>query len=70
MTYGRYGQTLTLGPKLHRERYYCGLDVAQQHDYTALAILERVHEANNEVRLVHLDRWQRHYPDTQARLWA
>jgi hypothetical protein len=65
MTYGTYGQVLTMPPKLHKERYYCGLDVAQQHDFTALAILERV---NGEVRLVHLDRWMLHYPDTLARL--
>jgi hypothetical protein len=47
-----------------------GLDVAQQHDYTALAILERytTEDFEKEVRLVHLDRWQLPYPDTVTKV--
>ena len=42
-----------------------GLDVAQQHDWTALAVLEVL---KDEIRLVALDRWQKLYPDTLEEL--
>ena len=72
MTYGRYAQVATIPSKLHKPSFYCGLDVAQQHDYTALAILQRVSNevSKSEVRLVHLDRWQLQYPDSLAKLGA
>jgi hypothetical protein len=52
-----------------RVRYVAGLDVAQQNDWTALAILEKVYSPEApkgppEIRLVALDRWQMLYPDT------
>jgi hypothetical protein len=51
-------------------RYVAGLDVAQQNDWTALAVLEMVpgREGNGEIRLVALDRWQKLYPDTLEEL--
>jgi hypothetical protein len=48
-------------PRLEKVRYVAGLDVAQQHDWTALAVLEVL---KDEIRLVALDRWQKLYPDT------
>lgn len=53
-----------------RVRYYAGLDVAQQRDYSALAILERVRFNENDIdqeteiqdRLVFLERWKVSYP--------
>jgi len=59
-------------PRLEGVRYVAGLDVAQQHDWTALAVLELVPmsslEQGREIRLVALDRWQMLYPDTLAEL--
>lgn len=54
-----------------RVRFFAGLDVAQQRDYSALAILERVTRYENDLvrdtevedRLVHLERWKTTYPD-------
>jgi len=60
--------------RLEKVRYIAGLDVAQQHDWTALAILELYREpggppkAPPEIRLVALDRWQMLYPDTLEEL--
>ncbi len=48
-----------------KAHYIAGLDVAQQSDWTALAILELV---EGEMRLVALDRWQMLYPDTLEEL--
>src|SRR5215211_2831474 len=60
-------------PRLERVRYVAGLDVAQQHDWTALAVLELIYAPNNhkkldEIRLVALERWQKLYPDTLQEL--
>jgi len=52
-------------PRLEKVRYVAGLDVAQQHDWTALAVLEVL---AGEIRLVALDRWQKLYPDTLEEL--
>jgi hypothetical protein len=66
--------TMTKVPvRLEPVRYVAGLDVAQQHDWTALAILELVyapgqHKVPSEIRLVALDRWQMLYPDTLEEL--
>jgi phage FluMu gp28-like protein len=51
--------------RLEKVRYVAGLDVAQQHDWTALAVLEVL---KDEIRLVALDRWQKLYPDTLEEL--
>jgi len=60
-------------PRLEPVRFVAGLDVAQQHDWTALAVLELIYAPNNhkkldEVRLVALERWQKLYPDTLQEL--
>jgi hypothetical protein len=60
-------------PRLERVRYVAGLDVAQQHDWTALAVLELIYAPDNhkkldEIRLVALERWQKLYPDTLQEL--
>lgn len=60
-------------PRLERVRYVAGLDVAQQNDWTALAVLELIYKQSNpkrlaEIRLVALDRWQKLYPDTLEEL--
>ncbi len=61
-----------------RLRFYAGLDVAQVHDYSALAVLERktFHESaldratEVELRLVHLERWRVPYPELLEKLRA
>ena len=56
-------------PRLEKVRYIAGLDVAQQHDWTAIAVLEVVRtQEGREVRLRSLDRWQKLYPDTLEEL--
>ncbi len=63
-------------PRWERVRYVAGLDVAQQNDWTAIAVLEVVWDASlglprvvgPEIRLVALDRWQKLYPDTLEEL--
>ena len=59
-------------PRWKEVRYVAGLDVAQQNDWTAVAILEGVPSfaspGPQEIRLVALDRWQKLYPDTLAEL--
>src|SRR5688500_12551535 len=58
-------------PRLEGVRYVAGLDVAQQHDWTALAVLELLPaslEQGREIRLVALARWQMLYPDTLEEL--
>jgi hypothetical protein len=60
-------------PRLAPVRFVAALDVAQQNDWTALAIFELVRAPENpkriaETRLVALDRWQKHYPDTLEEL--
>ena len=65
-----YQVTMTKVPiRWEKVRYFAGLDVAQQNDWTALAIIELVHSPEApkgppEKRLVALDRWQMLYPDT------
>jgi hypothetical protein len=59
--------------RFEKVRYIAGLDVAQQHDWTAIAILELyrppgILKAPPEIRLVSLDRWQMLYPDTLLEL--
>jgi hypothetical protein len=46
-------------------RYIAGLDVAQQHDWSAMTVLEVLRD---EIRLMALDRWQKLYPDTLEEL--
>jgi hypothetical protein len=68
--------TMTKVPaRWEKVRYIAGLDVAQQHDWTAIAILELYRppgmlreKVPPEIRLVALDRWQMLYPDTLAEL--
>ena len=61
-----------------RIKYFAGLDIGQLSDYTALAVMERVHkyedhldvETQIEHRLVHLDRFElgTTYPEVTGRL--
>ena len=61
-----------------RIKYFAGLDIGQLSDYTALAIMERIHkyedhldrETEVERRLVHLDRFElgTPYPEVVERL--
>ena len=63
-----------------RIRYFAGLDIGQLSDYTALAVMERVHvneahldiETTIEHRLVHLMRFElgTPYPEVVDRLGA
>ena len=63
-------QGLRQAKAMPRIRYSAGLDVAQQRDYSALAILERVRLHENDIdretevqdRLVFLERWKVSYP--------
>jgi hypothetical protein len=52
--------------RLEPVRYVAGLDVAQQNDWTAIAIFELVGDerGQREVRLRSLDRWRMPYPGT------
>jgi hypothetical protein len=59
--------------RFEKVRYIAGLDVAQQHDWTAIAILELyrppgILKAPPEIQLLSLDRWQMLYPDTLLEL--
>jgi hypothetical protein len=60
-------------PRLEPVRFVAGLDVAQQSDWSAVAVLELIRAPGNpkkleEVRLVALERWQKLYPDTLEEL--